>query len=469
MENHNEFLKKLQSASVPQNRSFKAKLKEALIARAEQEYPPKTRFNPWLRALRIPFSVLILTLIITQIAIPSGDDSSSTNALSAFIQEAKASYPETEGKIYHAKIKGEMEYYFESETFKGWQTVSIIEKDMWTAPNGELRQEMKISSFNGPNEFGDFEQVDQTDLGLSKKDSYGNIIPYTLLQITGTTDGSGGIDEPIGEPIYNVHPGKQYDDADLSKQFLNQITCVTKEAGEDFDAYAWSTINKDSLISEGLIVTSFPHDNKYKIVDELFEAASGSLSSQEVIAILEKVQDEPQITYETIETNGVKEVVISLNTNDFMPINSSSKEDLIKIDRKEENLITIHFNQETHQLISMKSEVLYDGIVQNRSSTTVVSYEYLDYEANKALFETNEDFVASPYFNRFEQNIEDFEPGCYEAYLKLPDEEAKEWLEQIKSQFTEANMELWNHPLSLTLGYYRLPGENEIKGEGFKK
>lgn len=463
MKTDKDFIKKIQSAPAQQNRAFKAKLKEQLIARAEQEYPTQTRSKLWHSVLRFSFSMLVLTLIVTQVLIPQG--SNPTNSLSSFIQEAKANYFENEGKIYHANIHMEDSRYFENPEFTGWKTLSLVEKAVWASPNGDLREEISSTHFNGPQEDGTFEQVDQTDTGIYKIDSYGNGIDYTLLQILGyTTKETADLGEPIDAPIYNVHPGKQNDAEALEAQFLNQITCVNKEEGDDFDGYAWASIDKDAQTGQGVMGTGSPHDDKFSIVDELFNAANGQLSSSEVLAILEKVQDEPKISYEEQTIDGQDVVVISLNTADFMTVSSNNKEGLIDV-IPDENRITLHFNADTYQLMNLSSETIFEGIVKQRSSKTVTFYEYLDYESNKTLFEPTDEFVAGMLTTRFDQHIEDFEPGCYDKYVKLSDQETEQWLSILTSQFTEMDWDLWSHPLKMAVGYYKLPGEDEIKGE----
>lgn len=464
MKTDKDFLKKLQSTPVQHNRAFKAKLKENLMARAEREYPAQTRSNPWFGVLRFSFSMLLLTIIVTQVLIPQG---SNSDTLSAFIQEAKASTSENSDKIYHAKMEMENSMYFENtDGFTGWQTISESTQEVWVAPNGDLRSESSGSSFNGPQEDGTFEQVDHSDTNIYKIDAYGNGIDYTLLEILGyTTKETADLGELVDAPIYNVHPDKQHDAEALKAQFENQITCVNKEEGEDFDAYAWASIDKDAQTGQGVSGRGSPHDDKFSIVDELFKAAEGRLSSAEVIAILEKIQDEPKISTERQEVDGEEVIIISLNTADFMMVSSNNKEGLLDV-VPDENRVTLTFNEETHQLMHMESESIRNGIVQERGSMTVTSTEYLDYESYASLFEPTEDFVAGFLTNRFDAHIEDFEPGCYDKYVKLSDEEAEQWLSTLTSQFTEGDWELWSHPLKVAVGYYKLPGENEVKGGG---
>jgi hypothetical protein len=465
MKTDKDFLKKIQSAPVTHDRAFKAKLKESLMARAENEYPAQTRSNPWFGILRFSFSMLLLTLIVTQVVIPQG---SNATTLSAFIADAKASYSETEGMIYHATMQMESSIYFENEEFTGWKTTSQIEKELWVAPTGDLREEINSIHFDGPNEDGTFDQVDQSDTNIYKIDSYGNGIDYTLLKILGyTTEETAELGEPVDEPIYNVHPGKQNDAEALKTQFENQITCVNKEEGKDFDGFAWASIDKDTQTGQGVTGRGSAHDDKLSIVDGLFKAAEGRLSSAEVIAILEKVQDEPKISTEVQEVDGQNQIVVSLNTADFMMVFSNNKEALVGV-VPDENRVTLYFNEETHQLMHMESESIRNGTVQERGSMTVTFSEYLDYESNLALFEPTEDFVAGRLTTRFDQHIEDFEAGCYDQYMKLSDDEAEQWLSILTSQFTEGEWDLWSHPLKVAVGYYKLPGENEIKGKVLK-
>lgn len=466
MKTDKDFLKKIQGAPVEHNRAFKAKLKENLMAHAEREYPAQTRSNPWFGVLRFSFSMLLLALIVTQVLIPNVSNSGD-RSLSAFIQEAKANTSENSDKIYHAKTQIESSMYFENtDGFTGWHATSLGEQELWVAPNEDLRSKSSGSSFNGPHEDGTFEEVDYSGTGIYKMDSYGNGIDYTLLEILGyTTKETADLGELVDEPIYNVHPGKQNDADALKAQFENQITCVNIEEGKDFDGYAWATIDKDTLTVEGVTGTGNPNDDKFTIVDDLLKATEGTLSSAEVLAILEKVQDEPKISYEEQAKDGQDVVVISLNTADFMTVFSNNKEGLATI-TPDENRVTIVFNADTYQLMSLTSETLFEGVAKQRSSTTVTYYEYLDYESNAALFEPTDEFVAGMLTTRFNQHIQAFEPGCYDKYVKLPDDEAEQWLDTLTSQFTEGDWALWLHPLKVAVGYYKLPGEDEVKGEG---
>ncbi len=449
-------LKDLKNAKVPQNRSFKAGLKEQLLSRAEKEYSSTPYTNPFMKTLlRFSVSFAVIALLLTQVVFPGNSES-----FSSFIQEAGAANEEHGDEIYYTVTVSESSSYFETENFTGWQTTSENHAETWIAPNGDIRQESSFTSFNGPIEDGSFEQVDQTDISMTVTDEYGNQITYTQLQETGTEirEINGVLSE---EPTYNVHPGKQNTAEALQEKFLNQITCLNTQENSDFIGYSIFRMDeRDSTFLEG-IATAHPKDDTYNFIAKLDDAASGKLSSSQLIDFFEKVQNEENVSFELVEEDGHEEAVITFNMEDFMQVSSNSPEGLENYDRPDNKVIFV-FDASTYRLKEMSSEISYDGRVTERSSLSVLSSEYLGYEENLSLFEPTEEFTALSLTDRFEQDSGNFEEGCYRQYEKLSTEEEAVWMETMYRLFDEGEEEFWNSPLKTNMQYYLLPGDNTV-------
>lgn len=451
-------LKDLKNAQIPLSRSFKAGLKENLLARAEKQFSSAPRTNPFMKTLfRLSISFAVIALLVTQVVLPG----ESTSTLQTFIQEASAANEAHVDEIYHTSIVLSQEVYFDNPgTFTGWQTVTEMEKDMWIAPDGSLREEIQSIAWNGPNENGVFEEAHMESTSLYLKDDYDNFIDYTLLEITGTElvekDG-----EMVEEPTYNVHPGKQHNAADLQEDFLNQITCINSEEAQDFTGYAWATLNeRDSSLVE-LNGVAHANEEKYNLMDDLAMAADGRMSVEQVIALFETFQGDSNVTYEIKEVEGKQQHVIQLNQKGFSPTYSNSPEGLKDLDSMDV-FVTFYFDAETYRLTKMTNVSSFEGVEKERGSLTVVSSEYLDYPSNAFLFEPTDEYISGFLDTSFHKDISQFEDGCYRQYEKLSDAETQTWLDIMESQFDENDAELWNDPLQGNFKYYVLPGDPTV-------
>lgn len=433
-------LKDLKTAAVPQSRSFKAGLKEQLLSRAEKEYSSTPHTNPFMKTLfRFSVSFAVIALLLTQVVFPG-----NSGGLSSFIQEAGAANEEHGDEIYYTVTVSESSLYFETEDFTGWKTTSENHAETWIAPNGDIRQESIFTSFNGPNEDGIFEQVDQTDTNLVVQDEYGNQITYTQLQETD-----------------NVHPGKQNTAEALQEKFLNQITCLKTEENTDFTGYAIARIDERDLSFLDLIATSRAKEDKYNLVTKLDDAASGKLSSSKILELFEEIQNEENVSFELIEEDGHEEAVIQLNYADFS-VTSSGSPDALETYEPFNQIVTFVFDASTYRLKEMTAESGYNGIVSERGSLTVLSSEYIGYEANLSLFEPTEEFTALSLTDRFEQDPSKFEAGCYRLYEKLSLEEDQTWLNTMESLFDENSEAFWTNPLKINMQYYLLPRDETV-------
>ncbi len=449
----------LKQARFPKSQRFKADLKEQLMTRAKKQVTPSHQSNLMKTLFRLSISFAIVTLLITQVALPGNSESS----LHTFIQEANAANEAHADEIFYHKTLQTHEMYFENPgVFTGWQTISNQSSETWIAPNGDIRSSTEWTSWDGPLEDGSFNEVSSMDEGIYAQDTYGNFIDYTLLQVIGTDPGEeyGSVE---GAPIYNVHPGKQHNFEELEENFLNQLVCVRSEKGDDFTGYTWAVLDERSNTLTEVGGTARPNEAKYNILDELDLAASGRLSTEDVIYLFEILQDEPNVNYEQKTVDGETVHTITLNQKDFLVTSSSSVESLVDL-QPNDVIVSFEFNSD-YRLTRMTSVTSYQGQERERGSLTVLETSYLDYEENKNLFVPTEEYVAGMMTTRFMDDISEFEDGCYRQYEKLSTDETNAVLENIKTLFDANDLELWEHPLKVVLRYYVLPGDTSVHQE----
>lgn len=459
MEN-DPFLHSLKKARISHNPNFKARLKEQLLERAEKTFAhsPRREASIWSTLFRYSVAFAALAIVVTQVLFPSPSGPSS---LAGFIQQAKAAQEGTENQIYHATIVMEKSALFENI---GWKTLSKMEKEVWISPTGNRKEHMISTNFNGPNESGSFEAVQMEDTTLVKINEWGNLIPYTKRVQTGTEIVEREGEAPLEQPTYNVHPEKQYSDEALQKKFSQEIACINTQENEDFTGYGIVRLDSETGEFEGLTARTLPKDPKYTLIDQIGKAAEGQLASDEIIALFEAVAQDPNILYEFNEDNPSKEHKIQLNYADFSIVSSNSKEGLENA-IPQESVATFYFDDATYQLTEMNSETSQEGVITERGTLKVTSSEYLPMEGNEALFEPTEEYVAGGLQDRFETQLETFDAGCYNSqYEKLSPEETTEWIASIEANLEDHERTFWFNPLETNLGYYRLPGEAEIKG-----
>lgn len=456
-------LKDLKNAQIPQSRSFKTGLKENLLTQAEKKYSSAPHPNSFMKTLfRLSISFAVIALLVTQVALPG----ESTSTLQMFIQEANAVNEEHADEIYHATIQMEDSMYFETENFTGWKTTSKVSKDLWLAPNKDLREEITFTSWNGPLEDGSFEEVSSQDTGLSVYDEYGNRLSYTKLEVTGTEivekDG-----ELLEEEIYNVHPGKQHETEELLTQYLDQIVCVTTEENQDFTGYAWAKMSETDLDFFEMTARAYPKAELSQIMTELDKALSeGRLASDEALELFEQIQEDSRISYTVNESEDRTLHQISFNQTDFLGGSFSNSKEALQDSAPADVLVTYSFDGETYELVSILAETSYHGNVTQRSSYTVVNSEYLDYESNTSLFKATDEFTLLSLSDAFEQDTSKFEPGCYKQTERLSPEEEEatfERLEELLADEEHANSKaLWEGPLLTNFQYYTLPGDPTV-------
>jgi hypothetical protein len=465
MQNHDDLISQIKMAPLAHNLKFKAQLKEHLIARAEINYAssPLSSF-PWFRRFKFAFPLFLLAVFLSSLLFSSSPQEQE-NLLRSFIQEAQAHSLNTDNQIYHAHVKMERRAFFETDVFKGWHLLDSSEKNLWISPNKDLREEMVWTEFNGPNENGDFDEVDKQNTSLLKKDAYGNIVHYSSQNIIGhERQEIPGSNEITDLAVYDIHPLKKADFDALENKFLNRITCVNKESGEDFDAYAWAHLDATTGELEEVLGRGETRDSNLIIGKELLKASTGQVSAQDIFSLLEKVQDNPLMTYEVQNHDGQEEVAISFLRSDFNFTSSPEKEYLQNHSSQDERF-TLYFDPKTYQLKRVDNEILYDGIAMEKSSMSLLSSDYLDPSIYPDLFQVHETFVMSSQLtDRFEQEIENFESTCYQNYQKLSHQDVEKWLDVLDSQMDENAKKLWDHPLEKTIGYYL-----DIKTKTIKK
>lgn len=450
----------IQNAQVPQDQSFKAGLKEKLISRMETNLNKVPSSNSFMKTLfRLSLSLTIVALILTQVALP-GD---SENTLQLFIQEASAANEEHGDEIYHVITASESSSYFETDGFTGWQTTSSMNKEIWISPTGEIRETLNFTSFNGPDEYGNFETIYSNDTSMSIWDEYANLVTYAQVEQIGTEVQENEAGELVDVPVYNVHPGKQHGLEELQEKFLDQIMCLNTQEGAHFTGYAIARIDSEDPSFLDMTATSRPNtlplDN---FLIKLDKAANGSLSTSEMIELLTEVQDDPSIFYALEEDEHEMVHIIEINTQNYLQV--SSNDPLALKDFEPSNtVVRFVFDADTYHLKESSSETFNAaGEVVERGSLRVLSSDYLNADLNAFLFEPDESYTALSLVDRFEQDPSQFENGCYQKYERLSSEDEQNWLDTIESLFDGNDAELWEAPLTVNMSYYRLPGDETI-------
>lgn len=441
------------------SRSFQADLKEHLISRAARRTQP----NFMKTLLRFTFSFAVIALLLTQVVFPGNSEGS----LSSFISEAQAANEDHMDEIYHATIEIEDSSYFETDNFTGWKTTSQVSKEIWISPSKEIRDESTYTSWNGTQEDGSFEEVSDQSSDLLLYDEYGNQLDYTKLEVTGeelTEDPETG--DLSMEDTYNVHPAKQHSTEELEAAYQDSIICINTEDGEDFTGYAWAVLHESDPTYLEMFGTAYPKAEPSKIITELEKSLMSGLSSDEALRLFEAVQDDERLSYEVEEADGQTLHHISFNYSDFVGGSMSNSPEGLNDPNPMVIKTTYTFDGETYGLMSVLTERSVNGNVLQRGSYTVTSSEYLPYEENASLFEATEEYTLLSLGTRFEQNISQFEPGCYRMYEKLPREEEAVILSKLEAMLEEGSFStskaLWERPLQSNFRYYTLPGDDTV-------